>query len=76
MAPDKIVAEYLGGPPSGQTLAERARIAMYGLSSIANFEPNFLPMVFGQGGPEGRARSKRRYSARSMPNSRDATIST
>jgi glutathione S-transferase len=29
---------------------------MYGLSSIANFEPNFLPMVFGQGGEEGRSR--------------------
>ena len=27
---------------------------MYGLSSISNFEPNFLPMVFGQGGEEGR----------------------
>lgn len=52
----QCIAEYLGGPLSGQTLAERARIAMYGLSSIANFEPNFLPMVFGQGGPEGRAR--------------------
>ena len=29
---------------------------MYGLSSIANFEPNFLPMLFRQGGDEGRAR--------------------
>jgi glutathione S-transferase len=52
----QYLAEYLGGPMSGQSLAERARITMYGLSSIANFEPNFLPMVFGRGGEEGRAR--------------------
>lgn len=50
----QYIAEYLGGPLSGQNLAERARITMYGLSSIANFEPNFLPMVFKQGGEEGR----------------------
>ena len=29
---------------------------MYGLSSISNFEPNFLPMVFGAGGTEGKAK--------------------
>ena len=29
---------------------------MYGLSSISNFEPNLLPIVFGQGGEEGRAK--------------------
>jgi glutathione S-transferase len=52
----QYIAEYLGGSMSGQTIGERARISMYGLSSIANFEPNFLPMVFGQGGPEGRAK--------------------
>lgn len=52
----QYIAEYLGGPMSGQTLAERARINMYGLSSIANFEPNFLPILFRQGGEEGRAR--------------------
>lgn len=52
----QYLAETLGGPLSGQTLAERARINMYGLSSISNFEPNFLPMVFRQGGDEGRAR--------------------
>ena len=51
----QYIAELLGGPMSGQTLAERARINMYGLSSISNFEPNFLPMVFRQGGDEGRA---------------------
>lgn len=51
----QYIAEYLGGPMSGQTLAERARISMYGLSSISNFEPNFLPMVFKRGGAEGRA---------------------
>jgi len=52
----QYIAEHLGGPMSGQDLAERARINMYGLSSIANFEPNFLPMLFKQGGAEGRAR--------------------
>lgn len=52
----QYIAEYLGGPLSGQDLAERARINMYGLSSISNFEPNFLPMVFRQGGDEGRAK--------------------
>ena len=52
----QYVAEYLGGPMHGQNLAERARINMYGLCSIANFEPNFLPMLFRQGGAEGRAR--------------------
>jgi len=52
----QYIAEILGGPLSGQSLAEKSRIAMYGLSSIAKFEPNFLPMVFRQGGEEGRAR--------------------
>lgn len=52
----QYIAEYFGGPLSGQNLAERARINMYGLSSISNFEPNFLPMVFKQGGEEGRAK--------------------
>lgn len=52
----QYIAEYLGGTMSGQSLAERARINMYGLSSIANFEPNFLPIVFGQGGKDGRAK--------------------
>ncbi|NKB98800.1 MAG: hypothetical protein GKR90_09955 [Pseudomonadales bacterium] len=52
----QYIAEYLGGPLCGQDLAERARINMYGLSSISNFEPNFLPMVFRQGGAEGRAK--------------------
>jgi glutathione S-transferase len=51
----QYIAEYLGGSLSGQNLAERARINMYGLSSISNFEPNFLPMVFKRGGAEGRA---------------------
>ena len=50
----QYIAEHLGGPLSGQTSGEKARISMYGLSSISNFEPNFLPMVFGQGGAEGR----------------------
>ncbi|MEM7218297.1 MAG: glutathione S-transferase family protein [Pseudomonadota bacterium] len=50
----QYIAEVLGGPLAGQNLAERARINMYGLSSISNFEPNFLPMVFRQGGEEGR----------------------
>ena len=50
----QYIADYLGGPMSAQTPAERARINMYGLSSIANFEPNFLPMVFRRGGEEGR----------------------
>jgi len=50
----QYIADYLGGPMSGQDIGERARINMYGLSSIANFEPNFLPMVFRQGGAEGR----------------------
>ena len=44
----QYIAEYLDGPMSGQDLAERARISMYGLSSIANFEANFLPMLFKQ----------------------------
>lgn len=52
----QYIAEVLGGELGGQNLAERSRIAMYGLSSIAKFEPNFLPMVFRQGGEEGRAR--------------------
>ena len=52
----QYIAELLGGPLSGQDAGERARINMYGLSSISNFEPNFLPMVFGQGGEEGRAK--------------------
>ena len=51
----QYIAETLGGPLSAQNAGERARINMYGLSSISNFEPNFLPMVFGQGGEEGRA---------------------
>ena len=51
----QYIAETLGGPLSAQSAGERARINMYGLSSISNFEPNFLPMVFGQGGEEGRA---------------------
>ncbi len=51
----QYIAELLGGPMSGQTPGEKARIAMYGLNSISNFEPNFLPMVFGRGGEEGRA---------------------
>jgi glutathione S-transferase len=42
----QYLAELLGGPMSAQNGAERARINMYGLSSIANFEPLFLPMVF------------------------------
>ena len=50
----QYIAETLGGPLSAQSAGERARINMYGLSSISNFEPNFLPMVFGQGGEEGR----------------------
>ena len=52
----QYIAEVLGGPLSGKNLAEKSRIAMYGISSIAKFEPNFLPMVFRQGGEEGRAR--------------------
>ena len=52
----QYIADLLGGPLAAQNANERARINMYGLSSIANFEPNFLPMVFGQGGDEGRAR--------------------
>ena len=51
----QYIAELLGGPMSGQTVGEKARITMYGLNSISNFEPNFLPMVFGRGGEEGRA---------------------
>ena len=51
----QYIAETLGGPLSAHNAGERARINMYGLSSISNFEPNFLPMVFGQGGEEGRA---------------------
>ena len=51
----QYIADLLGGPLAAQDASERARISMYGLSSIANFEPNFLPMVFGQGGEEGRA---------------------
>ena len=51
----QYIAELLGGPLSAQDAGERARINMYGLSSISNFEPNFLPMVFGQGGEGGRA---------------------
>jgi len=52
----QYIANLLGGPLSAQTPGEVARINMYGLSSISNFEPNFLPMVFRQGGDEGRAR--------------------
>ena len=52
----QYIAEYLGGPMSGGDIGERARINMYGLSSVTNFEPNFLPMVFGSGGAEGRAK--------------------
>ena len=51
----QYIAELLGGPMAAQNAAERARINMYGLSSISNFEPNFLPMVFGRGGDAGRA---------------------
>ena len=52
----QYIANYFGGALAGQTPGEIARINMYGLSSISNFEPNFLPMVFKQGGEEGRAR--------------------
>ena len=52
----QYIADLLGGPMSAQSPGERARISMYGLSSIANFEPNFLPMGFGRDGEEGRAR--------------------
>jgi glutathione S-transferase len=52
----QYIAEHLGGQLSGQNLAERSRINMYGLSSISNFEPNFLPILFRQGGDEGRVR--------------------
>ena len=52
----QYIANYFGGRLAGQTPGEVARINMYGLSSISNFEPNFLPMVFKQGGEEGRAR--------------------
>jgi len=52
----QYIAEFLGGPMSGQTLAERSRINMYGLSSISNFEPNFLPMLFKEGGEAGRVK--------------------
>jgi len=52
----QYIANYYGGPLSGQSPGEVARINMYGISSISNFEPNFLPMVFRQGGEEGRAR--------------------
>ena len=52
----QYIADLLGGPMSAQTPGERARINMYGLNSISNFEPNFLPMVFRQGGEEGRAK--------------------
>lgn len=52
----QYIAEYLGGPMSGQSLAERARINMYGLSSIANFESNFLPLLFRRGTAEELAR--------------------
>ena len=52
----QYIAHYYGGPLSGQSPGEVARINMYGLSSISNFEPNFLPMVFKQGGEEGRSR--------------------
>ena len=51
----QYIADLLGGPMSAQDAGERARISMYGLSSISNFEPNFLPMIFGQGGEEGKA---------------------
>ena len=51
----QYIADLLGGPMAAQDPGERARITMYGLNSIANFEPNFLPMVFGRGGEEGRA---------------------
>ncbi len=52
----QYIADHLGGSMSAENASERARINMYGLSSISNFEPNFLPIVFGQGGEEGRAR--------------------
>lgn len=50
----QYIANELGGPLSGQNAGERARISMYGLSSVTNFEPNLLPMVFGQGGEDGK----------------------
>lgn len=50
----QYIADLLGGPMAAQDAGERARINMYGLSSISNFEPNLLPMVFGRGGEEGR----------------------
>ena len=59
----QYIAGFFGGPLSGQTPGEIARINMYGLNSISNFEPNFLPMVFKQGGEEGRAR----YTANLQP---------
>ena len=59
----QYIAEHLGGPMSAQSPGERARINMYGLSSIANFEPQFLPMVFKRGGEEGR----REYEANLRP---------
>lgn len=59
----QYIAGFFGGPLSGQTPGEIARINMYGLNSISNFEPNFLPMVFKQDGEEGRAR----YTANLQP---------
>ena len=52
----QYIADLLGGELAAQDPGERARISMYGLSSIANFEPNLLPMVFGRGGEEGKAK--------------------
>lgn len=59
----QYIAELLGGPMSAENAHERARINMFALSSVTNFEPNFLPMVFGHGGKEGREK----YTANLKP---------
>ena len=59
----QYIADLLGGSMAAQDPGERARISMYGLNSISNFEPNFLPMVFGRGGEEG----KKQYLANLEP---------
>ena len=54
MAICEYLAKKLGGPLAGQNAAEEARINMFGYWAMTSFEPNFLPMVFGQGGEEGK----------------------
>jgi glutathione S-transferase len=48
MAICQYIAKKLGGSLAGQDIAEEARMNMFGFWAMTSFEPNILPMVFGE----------------------------